>query len=141
MRLTRKAALLGAAFALTSVFTLAACSDDEPGQVDLGGNYEVIALATPAAGATPVFNEATGNAELTDTEYSVTIDGVGTSNGTYVALDDGTFTQDGSVTPVGQPEIPDVQCTGTWDVDNDDILTIDTTCLGQRTVTQLAPLD
>lgn len=140
MRLTRKAALLGAAFALTSVFTLTACGDDEPGLVDLSDTYEVIAVAFPAAGATPVFGPATGNGELTSTEYSVTIDLVGSSEGTYVALDDGTFTQNGTTTPLGGAPI-DTQCTGTWDVDNDGILTIDTTCLGQRTVTQLAPLD
>jgi hypothetical protein len=139
MRLTRRAALLGAAFALTSVFTLAACSDDEPGQVDLTGSYEVIAVAFPAAGAAPDFNDATGTAELTSDEYTVNIDLVGTSEGTYIALDDGTFTQDGTTTPVGQAPIA-TQCVGTWDIDNDGILTTDTTCLGQRSVVQLAPL-
>lgn len=143
MRLTRKAALLGAAFALTSVFTLAACGDDDdgPDAVDLSGDYEVVAIAFPAnATEAPVFVPATGEAELDSDEYDVNIDGVGQSVGAYIALDDGTFTQDGTVTPVGGDPV-DVQCTGIWGIDDDGTLTIDTTCLGARTVTQLEPLD
>lgn len=145
MRLTRKAALLGAAFAITSIFTLAACGDDDDGPlaVDLSGVYEVVAIAFPAnATDAPVFLPATGTAELTVTAYEVDIATVGLSEGTYTALDDGTFTQNGTVTPTGVPDPIAVQCTGTWDVDADTgILSIDTTCLGARSVTQLEPLD
>lgn len=145
MRLTRKAALFGALFALTSVFTLAACSDDNnnPQNVDLSGNYIVTAIAFPAnANEVPVFNPAAGSATLTATTYSVNIETVGTSEGTYTALDDGTFTQNGTVTPVGSPDPIPAQCTGTWSLNsNTSILTIDTTCLGSRTVTQFEPAD
>ena len=143
MRLTRKAALLGAAFALTSVFTLAACSNDSSGgaqNVDLSGNYEVVAIAFPAtATEAPVFVPATGTAVLTSTDYTVDIPGIGLSEGTYVAKDDGTFQQSGTVTPAGQVDPIPTQCTGTWnlDVGATTTFTIDTTCLGSRTVTKL----
>ena len=140
MRLTRKAALLGAAFALTSVFTLAACGDDEPGIVDLTGNYEVSGFGVSENPATaPVVNEASGNAELTSTTYNIAITGVGTSSGDYEAFDNGTFTQDGTTTPVGGEPF-DTQCTGTYAIVNS-VLTIDTTCGGVRTATVLTPLD
>ena len=139
MRLTRKAALLGAAFALTSVFTLAACSDDELGVVDLSGSYEVTAIWQGQPGETPVLAPISGTASLTSTTYAIDIPGVASSEGDYEAFDNGTFTQNGTTTPAGGDPI-DTQCTGTYTLVNS-VLTIDATCQGVRTVTQLEPLD
>ena len=140
MRLTRKAAVAGALFALTSVFTLAACSDDSsPGVVDLSGAYEVTAIWQGLPGETPVLAPITGTADLTTTTYNINIPGVAASEGTYEAFDNGTFTQDGTTTIPGQDPI-ETQCTGTYTLVNS-VLTIDTTCQGSRTVTQLEPLD
>ena len=140
MRLTRKAALLGAAFALTSVFTLAACSDDsQPGVVDLSGSYEVTAIWQGQPGETPVLTPISGTAVLTTTTYQIDIPGVASSEGDYEAFDNGTFTQNGTTTVPGQPPF-DTQCTGTYTLVNS-VLTIDTVCQGSRTVTQLEPLD
>ena len=138
MRLTRKAALLGAAFALSSVFTLAACSDStSSNNVNLAGTYDVTAFWTGAPGDTPVLAPITGTATLTSTTYLIDIPAVATSEGTYEAFDNGTFTQDGTVTVPGQPAF-DTQCTGTYTVVNS-VLTIDTTCTGVRSITQLEP--
>ena len=140
MRLTRKAAVVGAMFALTSVFTLAACGDDSsPGVVNLSGAYEVTGLWQGLPGETPVLAPISGTADLTATTYDINIPGVATSTGTYEAFDNGTFTQDGTTTPAGGDPVA-TQCTGTYSQVND-ILTIDTTCQGVRTVTQLEPLD
>jgi hypothetical protein len=140
MRLTRKAAVVGAMFALTSVFTLAACSDDsEPGIVDLSGAYEVTAIWQGLPGETPVLTPITGTADLTSTTYDIDIPGVASSEGDYEAFDDGTFTQDGTTTVPGQEPIA-TQCSGTYSIVNS-VLTIDATCQGVRTVTQLEPLD
>ena len=139
MRLTRKTALLGAVFALTSVFTLAACSDDELGVVDLSGSYEVTAIWQGLPSETPVLQPISGTAELTSTTYQIDIPGVASSEGDYEAFDNGTFTQNGTVTVPGQPPF-DTQCTGTYTVVNS-VLTIDTVCTGVRSVTQLEPLD
>lgn len=139
MRLTRKAALLGAAFALTSVFTLAACSDDALGVVDLSGSYEVTGFWSGAPSDTPVLAPVGGTASLTSSTYVIDIPGVATSEGDYEAFDNGTFTQNGTVTPPGQPSF-DTQCTGTFTSVNS-VLTLDTICGGVRSVTQLEPLD
>lgn len=140
MRLTRKAAVVGAMFALTSVFTLAACSDDSsPGVVDLSGAYEVTAIWQGLPGETPVLAPISGTATLTTTEYTIDIPGVALSTGTYEAFDNGTFTQDGTTTPAGGDPI-ETQCAGTYTLLNS-VLTIDATCQGVRTVTQLEPLD
>ena len=109
--------------------------------MDLSGNYQVVAIAFPAtATEAPVFVPATGTAVLTSTNYTVDIPGIGLSEGTYVAKDNGTFQQSGTVTPAGQSDPIATQCTGTWTlvvVANSTTFTIDTTCLGSRTVTQL----
>jgi len=139
MRLTRKAALLGAAFALSSVFTLAACSSDSSGPpaTDLSGSYAVTAFWTGAPSDTPALFPVNGTATLTSTTYLIDIPGIATSEGDYAAFDNGTFTQDGTVTLPGQPAFP-TQCTGTYTIVNS-VLTIDTTCTGVRSITQLEP--
>lgn len=138
MRLTRKAALLGAAFALTSVFTLAACSDSSsPSAVDLAGNYDVTAIWQGLPSDTPVLAPIVGTAVLTSTTYQIDIPGVVSSTGDYTAFDNGTFTQNGTTTLPGQPPF-DTQCTGTYTIVNS-VLTIDTVCQGVRTVTQFDP--
>ena len=140
MRLTRKAAVVGAMFALTSVFTLAACSDDSsPGVVDLSGAYQVTGLWQGLPGETPVLAPVSGTADLTATTYNINIPGIAASEGDYEAFDNGTFTQDGTTTVPGQDPIA-TQCTGTYTNVNS-VLTIDTVCQGVRTVTQLEPLD
>ena len=140
MRLTRRAAVVGAMFALTSVFTLAACSDNSsPGVVNLSGAYEVTAIWQGLPGETPVLAPISGTADLTATNYTIDIPGVALSTGTYEAFDNGTFTQEGTTTPAGGDPI-NTQCTGTYTLVNS-VLTIDTTCTGVRTVTQLEPLD
>ncbi len=139
MRLTRKAALLGAAFALISVFTLAACSDSSgPAAVDLSGSYDVTAFWTGAPSDTPVLAPISGTATLTSSTYLIDIPGIATSEGDYRAFDNGTFSQDGTVTLPGLPAFP-TQCTGTYTIVNS-VLTIDTTCTGVRSVTQLEPV-
>ncbi len=141
MRLTRKAALLGAAFALTSVFTLAACSSDELGVVDLSGSYEVTGYLASA----PILLKrryslpSVATRELTSTTYQIDIPGIASSQGNYEAFDNGTFNQNGTTTPAGQDPI-DTQCTGTYTLVNS-VLTIDTVCAGVRSVTRLEPLD
>ncbi len=141
MRLTRRGATVGAAlFALTAMVTLAACSDDNngPTRVYLTGDYTVTGLWQGAPGDTPnpqpVGPGAT--AVLTTTNYNINIPAIETvTTGTYAAFSDGTFTQDGTVTIAGgAPQ--DIQCTGTFtDVSN--VVTVNTICLGQRTVTVL----
>ena len=73
---------------------------------------------------------------LTTTNYTITIPAASTvSAGTYEAFSDGTFTQNGTVT-VGADAPQDIQCTGTF-TQASDVVTVDTICLGQRTVTVL----
>lgn len=140
MRLTRIGATVGAGLALAAMFTLAACSDDSaPGKVDLSGAYEVTGYGVSAPSETPVVNPASGTADITSTNYTITITGVATSTGTYDAFDNGTFEQDGTVTPVGGDPF-DAQCTGTYSVVSE-VTTIDVTCSGVRSITRLAPLD
>jgi len=140
MRLTRKAAVVGAMFALTSVFTLAACSDSSnaPTSVSLAGAYDVTAFWQGLPGETPVLAPISGTADLTATDYTIDIPGVALSTGIYEAFSDGTFTQDGTSTPAGGGPI-DTQCTGTYTLVNS-VLTIDAVCAGFRTVTQLEPV-
>lgn len=142
MRLTRKAAVVGAMFALTSVFTLAACSDDSNDATqDLSGGYVVTGFWTGAANGTPAPTTATGTADLTSDTYNITINQAPTptivSNGTYAAFQDGSFTQNGT-TKVGDDAPFDTQCTGTWALSGV-VLTLDTTCSGVRSVVQLEP--
>ena len=62
MRLTRKAALFGATFALASVFTLAACSDDtDDASQDLSGDYVVTGFGSTTDGSTPVVIPCVGH--------------------------------------------------------------------------------
>ena len=139
MRLTRKAALLGAAFALTSVFTLAACSSDNGASaVDLSGSYDVTGFWSGPPADTPVLVGVNGTATLTSSTYLIDIPNIAISEGDYAAFDDGTFTQDGTVTLPGQPAFA-TQCTGTYTIVNG-TLTIDTICTGVRSVTQLDPV-
>lgn len=141
MRLTRRGATVGAAlFALTAMVTLAACSDDNngPTRVYLAGNYTVTGFWQGNPGDTPdpqpVGPGATG--VLTTTNYTITIPAASTvSAGTYEAFSDGTFTQNGTAT-VGGGAPQDIQCTGTF-TDASDVVTVNTICLGQRTVTVL----
>lgn len=140
MRFTRKAALLGAALALSSVFTLTACGDDETATKDLSGDYDVVGFWSGAPGDTPVVTPATGTATMSFDTYNITIltplDVV--SSGDYTALEDGSFTQDGTIN-VGGAGDQNVQCTGTWTTSNT-LLVLDTTCQGARTVVQLETL-
>ncbi len=140
MRFTRKAALLGAAFALTSVFTLAACGDDETATADLSGDYDVVGFWTGGPTDTPVVTPATGTATMSFDTYDITINTplAVVSSGDYTAFQDGSFTQDGTINIGGTGDVS-VQCTGTWTQTNA-ILSLDTTCQGQRTVVQLEAL-
>ena len=142
MRLSRRGATVGAAlFALTALVTLAACSDNSsngPTRVYLAGDYTVTGFWQGLPADTPnpqPVGPATG--VLTTTNYTITIQAAQTvSSGTYEAFSDGTFTQMGTAT-VGANPPQDIQCTGTFtDVSN--VVTVDTICLGQRTVTVLA---
>jgi hypothetical protein len=141
MRLTRRGATVSAAlFALTAMVTLAACSDDNnaPTRVYLTGNYTVTGLWQGAPGDTPDPQPVgPATAVLTTTNYSIDIPAIETvTAGTYQAFSDGTFTQDGTVTiSGGAPQA--IQCTGTF-TDVSDVVTVNTLCLGQRTVTVLA---
>ncbi len=137
MRMARCAAT--AVLALSAV--LGACSDDnddEPQPVSLAGAYFVTALSIN--GFEQPVDEGSGLFD--DESYDVAIDIIvapgtppttitATSVGDYVALDDGTFTQDGVFNPGdGSGNIP-VQCTGTWDFDDDSgILDIVANCSG-----------
>jgi ABC-type nitrate/sulfonate/bicarbonate transport system substrate-binding protein len=136
MRLTRKAATVGTAlFALTAMVTLAACSDSNaPTVVNLAGNYTVTGIGQGAPGVPPVVQPITGTAVLTATNYTIDIPPITTvSAGVYVALSDGTFTQDGTYTLGGGVPVA-VQCAGTYTYVGN-VLTIDTVCVGQRTIT------
>lgn len=140
MRLTRRGATVGAAlFALTAMVTLAACSDDNngPTRVYLTGDYDVIGLWQGLPSETPDPQPVGGGtAVLTTTNYTITIPAIETvTTGTYEAFSDGTFTQDGTVTIAANPP-QDIQCTGTFVEDAGEV-TVDTICLGQRTVTVL----
>ena len=75
MRLTRKAVLFGATFALASVFTLAACSDDNSNDAsqDLSGDYVVTGFGSTTNGSTPVVVAATGTATLSFDTYNINI--------------------------------------------------------------------
>ena len=139
MRLSRSGATAGAALlALTAMVTLAACSSDnnDPTPVFLAGNYEVTGIWQGLPADTPVIIPVTGTGVLTNTNYTITIPAIATvSAGTYQAFSDGTFTQDGTAT-VGGGAPQAIQCTGTF-TDESDVVTVDTICLGQRTVTVL----
>ena len=146
MRLTRKAALFGATFALASVFTLAACSDDnsDDADQDLSGDYVVTGFGSTTDGSTPVVTDASGTATLSFDTYDISIDAnlaapypSVVSTGTYTAKQSGTFTQDGTTSIGGAPAFA-TQCTGTW-VISGVVLTLDTTCSGARSIVQLEP--
>ena len=143
MRLTRKAALFGATFALASVFTLAACSDDpDDANQDLSGDYVVTGFGSSTDGSVPVVVAATGTAELSFNTYDISIDASVSnpaivSTGDYEAFEDGSFTQDGTTSIGGGAPIA-TQCTGTW-VINNEVTTLDTTCSGARSIVQLEP--
>jgi len=142
MRLSRRGATVGAALvALTAMVTLAACSDNSsngPTRVYLAGNYTVTGIwqGLPADTPNPVSPGPDATGVLTTTNYTITIPAISTvSAGLYEAFSDGTFTQNGTAT-VGANPPQDIQCTGTYtDVSN--VVTVDTICLGQRTVTVL----
>lgn len=144
MRLSRKATLLGATFALASMFTLAACSDDgDDASADLSGDYAVVGFWSGAPGATPAVGPASGTATLSNDTYDISIDASAStgnqtieSSGDYTATQAGSFTQDGSTSIDGAPAF-DTQCTGTWTVSSDE-LTLDTTCTGVRSVVVLS---
>jgi len=140
MRLSRRGATVGAALvALTAMVTLAACSDDNnaPTRVYLTGDYTVAGLWQGLPADTPDPQPVGGGTGvLTTTNYTITIPAIATvSAGTYQAFSDGTFTQDGTVT-IGAAAPQAIQCTGTF-TDVADVVTVDTICLGQRTVTVL----
>ena len=143
MRLTRKAALFGATFALASVFTLAACSDNsDDEQQDLSGDYVVTGFGSTTDGSAPVVVTATGTATLSFDTYDISINESATnpsivSTGDYTAFQDGSFTQDGTTSIAGAPAFA-TQCTGTWAVSGV-VLTLDTTCSGARSIVQLEP--
>jgi hypothetical protein len=141
MRLSRKAALFGATFALASVFTLAACSDDgNDASADLSGYYAVVGFWTGGPGDTPVVGPANGTATLSNSTYDISIDASATnptivSEGNYTATQAGAFTQDGT-TSIGGAAPFETQGTGTWVVSSGE-LTLDTTCSGARSVVVL----
>ncbi len=142
MPLSRRGTTVGAALlALTAMVTLAACSDDnnDPTPVFLAGTYEVTGIwqGLPSATPEPLDIAGTGaTGVLTNTNYTITIPVIATvSAGTYQAFSDGTFTQDGTAS-VGGGAPQAIQCTGTF-TDVSDVVTVDTICLGQRTVTVL----
>ena len=144
MRLTRKAALFGATFALASAFTLAACSDDnsDDASQDLSGDYVVTGFGSSTDGSVPVVVAATGTAELSFNTYDINIDASVSnpaivSTGTYTATQAGNFTQNGSTTIGGGAPIA-TQCTGTWETNNE-VTTLDTTCSGARSIVQIEP--
>ncbi len=139
MRMARCAAT--ALLALSAV--LGACSDDddEPQAVDLTGDYFVTALSIAGAGQDVQGGIGTFDSESYDVEIDIDVDpGAGstivtaTSVGDYLALDDGTFSQDGTFDadgPAGPTPPTAVQCTGTWDFDDDSgILDIVANCSG-----------
>jgi hypothetical protein len=136
MQLSRRGATVGAALvALTAMVTLAACSDSSsngPTRVYLAGNYTVTGVGTSPTTILPV----TGTGVLTTTNYTIDIPAIQTlSEGLYQAFSDGTFTQNGTATVNGGAAQP-IQCTGTY-TDASNVVTVDTICLGQRTVTVL----
>ena len=144
MRLTRKAALFGATFALASAFTLAACSDDNSNdeQQDLSGDYAVTGFGSTTDGSAPVVTPSSGSATLSFNTYDININETPPyptfeSSGTYKAFQDGTFEQTGNTSIGGAPAFP-TQCTGTWELSGD-VLTLDTTCSGARSIVQLEP--
>jgi hypothetical protein len=128
-------------FALTSVFTLAACSDDNgSASQDLSGDYAVVGLWSGAPGDTPVVGPASGTATLSATTYDISIDASATnptivSSGDYTASELGSFTQNGT-TSIGGAAPFETQCTGTWVISSGE-LTLDTTCSGARSVVVL----
>jgi hypothetical protein len=140
MRMARCAAT--AVLALSAV--LGACSDDnddEPQPVSLAGAYFVTALSINGVGQTVVGGSGVFDDESYDVEIDMDVDpGAGTtivtatSVGDYVALDDGSFTQDGVFDadgPAGPTPPNNVQCTGTWSFDDDTgILDITANCSG-----------
>ena len=143
MRLTRKAVLC-ATFALASVFTLAACSDNNSNDAsaDLSGDYVVTGLGSSTDGSTPVVVAASGTATLSFDTYDINITASATnpaivSTGDYQAFQDGSFTQNGTTSIDGGPAIA-TQCTGTW-AKNNQVTTLDTTCSGQRSIVQIEP--
>jgi hypothetical protein len=143
MRLTRKAALFGATFALASVFTLAACSDDtDDASQDLSGDYVVTGFGSTTDGSTPVVIPSSGTATLSFNTYDISINETPpypsvVSTGTYTANQNGNFTQNGTTSIGGAPAFA-TQCTGTW-VINNEVTTLDTTCSGARSIVQLEP--
>jgi hypothetical protein len=142
MRLTRKAVLC-ATFALASVFTLAACSDDSnDASADLSGDYVVTGFGSSTNGSTPVVVAASGTATLSFSTYNINITASATnpaivSTGDYQAFQDGSFTQNGTTSIDGGPAIA-TQCTGTW-AKNNEVTTLDSTCAGQRSIVQIEP--
>jgi len=142
MRLTRKAVLC-ATVALASVFTLAACSDDSnDASADLSGDYVVTGIGSSTDGTAPVVVPASGTATLSFDTYNINVTASATnpsivSTGSYQAFQDGSFTQDGTTSIDGGPEIA-TQCTGTW-AKNNEVTTLDSTCAGQRSIVQIEP--
>lgn len=139
MRMARCAAT--AVLALSVV--LGACSDDndnEPQPVSLAGAYFVTALSINGAGQTVVGGSGVFDDESYDVEIDMDVDpGAGTtivtatSVGDYVALDDGSFTQDGvfDADGAGPTQPTNVQCTGTWSFDDSTgIMDITANCSG-----------
>lgn len=132
MRITRCAAI--AVLALSVV--LGACSDDDddPQPVSLAGDYFVTALAINGADQTVQSGSGVFDDETYDIAIGIDAGGgtvTATSVGDYLALDDGSFTQDGTFDsdgPAGNPAI-NVQCEGTWSFDDDSgILDINADC-------------
>ncbi len=136
MRMARCAATAVLAFSAV----LGACSDDndnEPQPVSLAGAYFVTALSINGAGQTVEGGSGVFDDESYDVEIDIDTGGgivTATSVGDYVALDDGSFTQDGVFDadgPLGPTPPTNVQCTGTWSFDDDTgILDITANCSG-----------